>query len=75
MTFSSAMFDHCLRNAGHTRRFFISQAGPNGWEIQEEEDSRVIRRVRYTDWHRVERARTLMDLRMSDLERNGWREA
>ena len=39
------------------RRFTITNAGSAGWEVREEQDSQVIRSVRYTDWHRVERAR------------------
>jgi hypothetical protein len=66
------MMDYSFRQAGHVRRFVIKRAGPIGWEVSEEEDSRVVRRVQYTDWHRVERARTLMDLTMSELARSGW---
>jgi hypothetical protein len=30
-----------------------------GWEIREEHDTGEVRTMRYTDWHRVERARDL----------------
>src|SRR5262245_52609563 len=51
------MYARVFRKAGETRRFTISDAGDSGWEVREEQDSRVISRRRYTDWHRVERAR------------------
>jgi hypothetical protein len=40
---------------GHTKRVTITR-GPVGWELREEHDSHVVRRVTYRDWHRVERA-------------------
>jgi hypothetical protein len=40
---------------GRTRRATITR-GPVGWRYQEQYDSRVVRDVTYTDWHRVERA-------------------
>lgn len=69
------MFAKELRQAGHTRRFTISQAGVEGWEVRVEQDSRVVHRVCYTDWHRVERAAHLMALQVSELEESGWRES
>jgi hypothetical protein len=68
------MFAKELRQAGHTKRFTISQAGSEGWEVRVEQDSHVVRRVCYTDWHRVERAAQLMALQVSELEESGWRE-
>ena len=68
------MFEKELKQAGHTKRFTISQAGAEGWEVRVEQDSHVIRRVCYTDWHRVERAAQLMALQVSELEEHGWRE-
>jgi hypothetical protein len=68
------MFDKELTQAGHTKRFTISQAGSLGWEVMVEQDSRVIRRVCYTDWHRVERAAAMMSMQVSELEQNGWRQ-
>lgn len=41
---------------GHHRRLVVFDTGSQGWEVREEHDSRVVRLVRYTDWHRVERA-------------------
>jgi hypothetical protein len=68
------MFAKELTQAGHTRRFTISDAGSAGWEVRVEQDSHVVRRVCYTDWHRVERAVQMMTLQVSELEENGWRE-
>ncbi len=40
--------------AGHAFRLTVVCVS-GGWEIQEEWDEQVVRLVRYTDWHRVER--------------------
>ena len=32
----------------------------------------MVRRVRYTDWHRVERALGAVARRVSELEAGGW---
>lgn len=68
------MFAKEFRQAGHVRRFLVGETGDGGWEYRVEEDSRVLRRVCYTDWHRVERALTLIAIQVSDLKANGWRE-
>ena len=67
------MFAKELTQAGHTKRFSVSEAGNSGWEVLEEQDSQVIRRVCYTDWHRVERALQILSLQVSQLEERGWR--
>jgi predicted ATP-dependent endonuclease of OLD family len=67
------MFAKELTQAGHVRRFIITDSDAEGWELREEEDSAVVRRVRYTDWHRVERALAGIDMRVHDLEARGWR--
>ena len=41
--------------AGHTRRATVTRAD-QGWLFKEEDDTRLVRQVIYTDWHRVERA-------------------
>jgi len=69
------MFAKELRQAGHTKRFSISEAGSAGWEVRVEQDSEVVRRVYYTDWHRVERAVLMMSMQVSELQDNGWRES
>jgi hypothetical protein len=66
------MFAKELTQAGHTKRFTISDAGSAGWEVRVEQDSRVVRRVCYTDWHRVERAVQMMNMQVSELEESGW---
>jgi hypothetical protein len=68
------MFAKELRQAGHTKRFTISNAGSQGWEVRVEQDSEVVHRVCYTDWHRVERAELMLSRQVSELEEKGWRE-
>ena len=66
------MFIRELRQAGHVRRFTITEAPGEGWEVREEADSELVSRTRYRDWHRVERAKMLIDERVSELEDSGW---
>jgi hypothetical protein len=66
------MFTKELTHAGHIRRFIISEAGQQGWELRVEQDSDVLRSVRYTDWHRVERALSSLVREVADLEDCGW---
>jgi hypothetical protein len=40
---------------GQTRRATVTRA-ETGWLFREEDETRLIRQVTYTDWHRVERA-------------------
>lgn len=67
-----AMFNTSLRNHENTRRYSIVPTD-SGWEVREEQDSRLVRRVEYRDWHRVERARRSMAAEMRELEAAGWR--
>jgi hypothetical protein len=67
------MFSKELTHGGHVRRFTIRESDGNGWEVREEQDSRVVRTVRYDDWHRVERALIAMRQQVSELEESGWR--
>jgi hypothetical protein len=69
------MYTRRLQKATHTRKFTITTAGASGWEVRDEQDSRVIRWVRYSDWHRVERARMAFALEAALLEESGWDEA
>ena len=69
------MFVKQLSQAGHTRRFTIHKSREKGWEVRDEQDNRVLKRVCYTDWHRVERALDLFTEQIDDLERRGWSEA
>jgi hypothetical protein len=66
-------FAKSIRKANHVRRYII-QPAPVGWEVREEQDSQVVRQVRYQDWHRVERARRAFVVEMSQLQENGWQE-
>jgi hypothetical protein len=66
------MFAKKLYRAGHTRKFSISDMGTAGWEVRDEQDDRVLKAVRYTDWHRVERAMNMFNLQIDELESSGW---
>lgn len=61
-----------LSQDGHSRRFILGEAPLGGWEIRVEEDNAVVSRVRYTDWHRVERALDAIARRVSEMEAGGW---
>lgn len=69
------MFAKELTNAGHVQKFIIDALGRDGWEVREEHDHRVVRQTRYTDWHRVERARQVFSVRASLMTDKGWVEA
>jgi hypothetical protein len=69
------MYARVFRKATRTRRFSISEAGSSGWEVREEEDSRLVRSVRYDDWHRVERALMQFAREAAALREGGWVEA
>ena len=66
------MFTKELRQAGHIRKFSISERGRAGWEVRDTQDDRVLKQICYTDWHRVERALNVFTLQIGDLERKGW---
>ena len=66
-------FDKSLRNDQQTRRYSIVTTDA-GWEVREERDSEVVKRVHYQDWHRVERARRSITIVLDDLQRQGWSE-
>ena len=59
---------------GHTTTFSVTENQQEGWEVRVEEDSRLVHRARYTDWHRVERALSRMSVDVMALEDSGWRE-
>ena len=69
------MYARILRKADHITRFTIRQTGASGWEVREEQDSRVVRTARYRDWHRVERAQMAFARQAALLEDAGWTEA
>jgi hypothetical protein len=65
------MFSKVLTHAGHTRTFSIDVLF-SGWELRVAEDSEIVRRMSYTDWHRVERAISAIEREVSTLEAQGW---
>ena len=67
------MFAKELYNEGHVKRFSVRENGKDGWDVREEQDDRVLRHVRYTDWHRVERALNVFAIQIDELENRGWR--
>ena len=58
--------------AGQTRRFLVEAVESCGWEVRDEENSRVLRRIRTRDWHRVERALLALSV---EAKAAGWSEA
>jgi hypothetical protein len=68
------MYTRCFQKAAHIRRFSITSTAGSGWEVRDEQDSRILRFVRYRDWHRVERARMTFALEAALLEESGWEE-
>jgi hypothetical protein len=69
------MFALSLRNDDHVRRYSISSAGLEGWEVRLEEDSTLRRHDLYQDWHRVERALALFEQEAHELREQGWRDS
>ena len=67
------MFSRHLTLGTRTRQFVITSLSADGWEVRVEEDSRVLRRSRYTDWHRVERALAAIEREVEALTEGGWR--
>jgi hypothetical protein len=66
------MFSVLLTNGRHVHTFTIDSLGHEGWEVREAQDRDVLRQARYTDWHRVERARTVFTLKAALLTDQGW---
>jgi hypothetical protein len=69
------MYKRTFRKEDQTHRFVITNKGGSGWEVREEQDSRVISRRCYTDWHRVERARMAFTDQALNLQQSGWKES
>ena len=68
------MYARTLRKDDRTRRFSISTAGASGWEVLDQADEQIVRRVFYSDWHRVERARLAFVSEAFELQNAGWLE-
>ncbi len=66
-------FEKNLRLQEKTRRYSIVTT-PSGWEVREEQNSEVVKRVHYHDWHRVERARRSISIELDSLRQQGWSE-
>ncbi len=66
------MYTRLLRKSAHIKKFTISHDRQVGWEVSEEEDSRLILSVRYRDWHRVERAMQTFANKAKSLRQRGW---
>ena len=69
------MYARTFHKAHQIRRFIITSLETNGWEVRDEQDAEVLRRVCYTDWHRVERARMAFTELAMRLEDAGWVES
>jgi len=65
------MYQRQIKQAGHTRRYEISERGGE-WEARALLDAKVVTEAHYDDWHRVERARLRFDLEVGSLEDAGW---
>lgn len=65
------LFEKRLRFQDNTRRYSILPTD-TGWEVREERDSEVVKKVQLQDWHRVERARRNITIELTKLEQKGW---
>jgi hypothetical protein len=65
------MYTTALRRQLQVRRFTIRHVRP-GWEVRDESDRGVLKRVIYKDWHRVERALAIFEQEEAELEAAGW---
>ena len=52
--------------------FHSTSQGSAGWEVKLEADQELARHDNYHDWHRVERARAVFALEVSELTERGW---
>ena len=49
-------------SSGHVNRITLTKS-LTGWDVREERDDTVVKRAHYTDWHRVERAIQVFELK------------
>jgi hypothetical protein len=75
LTLTPSMYSRNFRRAAQTKRFSITDTDSAGWEVREEQNSLVVRIVRYDDWHRVERALLHFAREAAALRESGWIEA
>lgn len=64
-------FVKSVRKSEQTRRFSIAPIDA-GWEVREERDGEVVKRLKYRDWHRVEGARRSIAIELETLRDQGW---
>lgn len=64
-----------LARADRVRSFRVRTTPSGGWEAAELENDRVVRRYRYTDWHRVERTLARFAREIAELREGGWCDA
>ncbi|MSO56006.1 MAG: hypothetical protein EXQ55_03660 [Acidobacteria bacterium] len=57
-----------------TRGVVIDHVNELGWEISEEKDNQVVKRLWLRDWHRVENTMMRFTFTAMELERAGWTE-
>lgn len=69
------MYVRVFRKAAHVHAFVINMLPSQGWEVREEHDSEIVRRVQYDDWHRVERAKLHFAVQALSLAETGWVES
>ena len=68
----SPLFLKQLKQAGNILTFSIFPTTAGGWEVKEEAGDEIVRQVRLSDWHRVERARDAFSLKAMSLREAGW---
>jgi hypothetical protein len=68
----SPLFIKQLKQAGNILTFSIFPTTAGGWEVKEEAGNQIVRQVRLSDWHRVERAREAFSLKAMSLREAGW---
>lgn len=69
------VYARSLRNADQIRTFTIRPARSRGWDVLDEQDSTIVKSIRYDDWHRVERAKARFALEAWLLRERGWVES
>jgi len=68
------MFEKSLRFEERTLCYSIAPTA-SGWEVKEvrdEGDREVVKTMHFSDWHRVERARRTIAIKIDGLRQEGW---
>ena len=66
------MYAKSLRREFQTRRFSIQLVPDAGWEVRDEANQEVLKRVILHDWHRVEREIVTFAREAAALRADGW---